>query len=152
MLRIRKHVLPLAVYVTLTSHFSFFLAAGRAWSGLKMAITDVKVLIFMIMTCAQLLGLSFVNFFPTCVFLVGYTAVTDAVLMFCFLWHFRIRTGSLRPLDFRRRSVCSWPRTSCQFFVPCGASDFVLVLNFYTRQSPMDLCIDRVSRECIARG
>ena len=30
-----------------------------------MAITDPKVLLFMIMTCSQLLGLSFVNFFPT---------------------------------------------------------------------------------------
>lgn len=36
-----------------------------AWSGLKMAITDIKVPLFMIMTCSQLLGLSFVNFFPT---------------------------------------------------------------------------------------
>lgn len=35
------------------------------WSGFKLAITDVKVLIFALMTCSQLLGLSFVNFFPT---------------------------------------------------------------------------------------
>ena len=34
-----------------------------------MALKDVKVYIFAIMTCSQLLGLSFVNFFPTYVFL-----------------------------------------------------------------------------------
>lgn len=35
--------------------------------GLKLALTDPRVYIFSIMTTAQLLGLSFVNFFPTCV-------------------------------------------------------------------------------------
>ncbi|KAF9257148.1 MFS general substrate transporter [Marasmius fiardii PR-910] len=33
--------------------------------GLKLAVTDSKVLLFAFMTIAQLLGLSFVNFFPT---------------------------------------------------------------------------------------
>jgi hypothetical protein len=37
----------------------------RAWFGLKLAIKDIKVPIFMIMACSQLLGFSFVNFFPT---------------------------------------------------------------------------------------
>lgn len=40
---------------------------GSAWEGLKMALKDPKVLIFSVMNCSQLLGLSFVNFFPTCV-------------------------------------------------------------------------------------
>ena len=36
-----------------------------ALTGLLMAIKDPKVPIFMLMCCSQLLGLSFVNFFPT---------------------------------------------------------------------------------------
>lgn len=35
------------------------------WQGLKMACMDPLVPLFSIMTCAQLLGLSFVQFFPT---------------------------------------------------------------------------------------
>lgn len=45
--------------------FNSSLFVYSAWVGLKMAIKDPKVPIFMIMTCSQLLGLSFVNFFPT---------------------------------------------------------------------------------------
>lgn len=37
----------------------------RPLKGLLMAIKDPKVWIFSIMNTAQLLGLSFVNFFPT---------------------------------------------------------------------------------------
>ncbi|OBZ71012.1 hypothetical protein A0H81_09535 [Grifola frondosa] len=36
-----------------------------AFTGLIMALKDPKVPIFAVMTCAQLLGLGFVNFFPT---------------------------------------------------------------------------------------
>lgn len=36
-----------------------------------MALKDPKVPIFAVMTCSQLLGLGFVNFFPTCVVLAG---------------------------------------------------------------------------------
>lgn len=35
--------------------------------GLKLALKDPKVFMFSIMTVSQLLGLSFVQFFPTCV-------------------------------------------------------------------------------------
>jgi len=41
------------------------LMAVRMWSGFRMAMTDVKVYIFAMLSLAQLLGLSFVNFFPT---------------------------------------------------------------------------------------
>ena len=35
------------------------------FEGLKLALKDRKVLIFMVMAASQLLGLSFINFFPT---------------------------------------------------------------------------------------
>ncbi len=35
--------------------------------GLKLALKDPLIYVFSIMNAAQLLGLSFVNFFPTCV-------------------------------------------------------------------------------------
>ena len=38
-----------------------------AFAGLVMALKDPKVPLFALMTCSQLLGLGFVNFFPTCV-------------------------------------------------------------------------------------
>ena len=37
-----------------------------------MALKDPKVPIFAVMTCSQLLGLSFVNFFPTYAFRFAY--------------------------------------------------------------------------------
>ncbi|CCO33009.1 hypothetical protein BN14_07076 [Rhizoctonia solani AG-1 IB] len=40
-------------------------ANDSAFAGLKMALKDPKVPILALMTCSQLLGLSFVNFFPT---------------------------------------------------------------------------------------
>ncbi|KAF8574831.1 MFS general substrate transporter [Ramaria rubella] len=58
-----------------------------AWSGLKMALKDVKVLIFMIMTCSQLLGLSFVNFFPTLAATLGFST-TISLLMAAPPWIF----------------------------------------------------------------
>jgi len=58
-----------------------------AWSGLKMAIMDIKVPIFMIMTCAQLLGLSFVNFFPTLAATLGFST-TISLLMAAPPWLF----------------------------------------------------------------
>ena len=39
--------------------------ADRIFDGFKLAIRDVKVWIFMLMSCVQLLGMSFINFFPT---------------------------------------------------------------------------------------
>ncbi|ELU35836.1 hypothetical protein AG1IA_10134 [Rhizoctonia solani AG-1 IA] len=40
-------------------------ANDSAFAGLIMALKDPKVPILAVMTCSQLLGLSFVNFFPT---------------------------------------------------------------------------------------
>lgn len=46
--------------------------------GLKMAIKDPIVLVFALMTTSQLLGLSFVQFFPTCVLaLLGKDCLTN---------------------------------------------------------------------------
>ena len=38
---------------------------SRAFKGLIMALKDPKVPLLALMGCAQLLGLGFVNFFPT---------------------------------------------------------------------------------------
>jgi len=42
------------------------------YDGLVLAIKDPKVLIFMVMSCSQLLGLSYINFFPTLTATLGY--------------------------------------------------------------------------------
>ncbi|EPT00465.1 hypothetical protein FOMPIDRAFT_1036789 [Fomitopsis schrenkii] len=52
-----------------------------AFTGFLMAIKDPKVPIFMVMCCSQLLGLSFVNFFPTIVDTMGYS--TTITLLLC---------------------------------------------------------------------
>ncbi|KZO90355.1 MFS general substrate transporter [Calocera viscosa TUFC12733] len=52
-----------------------------AWRGLVMAITDPKVPVFMWMTFVQLLGLSFVNFFPTLTQTLGFS--TTVTLLLC---------------------------------------------------------------------
>ncbi|KZO90354.1 MFS general substrate transporter [Calocera viscosa TUFC12733] len=56
-------------------------SGDTAWKGFKMAITDPKVLVFMFMTFVQLLGLSFVNFFPTLTQTLGYS--TTVTLLLC---------------------------------------------------------------------
>uniref|UniRef100_A0A0W0FI53 MFS general substrate transporter n=2 Tax=Moniliophthora roreri TaxID=221103 RepID=A0A0W0FI53_MONRR len=48
--------------------------------GLKMAITDIKVPILAIMTTSQLLGLSFVNFFPTLTETLGFNTTISLLL------------------------------------------------------------------------
>lgn len=48
--------------------------------GFKLAIKDPKVLLFAIMTLAQLLGLSFVNFFPTLTATLGYSTTITLLL------------------------------------------------------------------------
>ncbi|KAG9312026.1 major facilitator superfamily domain-containing protein [Chiua virens] len=55
--------------------------------GFKLAIRDIKVWIFMIMSCAQLLGLSFINFFPTLTATLGYST-TNTLLMAAPPWIF----------------------------------------------------------------
>ncbi len=39
--------------------------SSRGWQGLKMAIKDPLVLLFAIVSTAELLGMSLVQFFPT---------------------------------------------------------------------------------------
>ena len=55
--------------------------------GFVLAIKDIKVPIFMLMTCSQLLGLSFVNFFPTLTATLGYST-TVTLLMAAPPWIF----------------------------------------------------------------
>ncbi|KIJ65885.1 hypothetical protein HYDPIDRAFT_174700 [Hydnomerulius pinastri MD-312] len=50
------------------------------FEGFILAIKDPKVLIFMLMCCSQLLGLSFINFFPTLTATLGYST-TITLLM-----------------------------------------------------------------------
>ncbi|KAJ1299809.1 hypothetical protein OPQ81_000708 [Rhizoctonia solani] len=51
-----------------------------AYSGLIMALKDPKVPILAIMNCSQLLGLSFVNFFPTLTATLGYNTTISLLL------------------------------------------------------------------------
>ncbi|KXN84326.1 hypothetical protein AN958_12741 [Leucoagaricus sp. SymC.cos] len=51
-----------------------------AWKGFKMAIKDPLVDIFAIMTVCQLLGLSFVNFFPTLTQTLGFSTTITLLL------------------------------------------------------------------------
>jgi len=55
-------------------------AGDSAFAGLVMALKDPKVPIFAVMTCSQLLGLSFVNFFPTLTATLGYSTTVSLLL------------------------------------------------------------------------
>ncbi|KZS94139.1 MFS general substrate transporter [Sistotremastrum niveocremeum HHB9708] len=55
-------------------------AEDSAWTGFKQAISDPKVPIFAVMTCSQLLGLSFVNFFPTLTSTLGFNTTVSLLL------------------------------------------------------------------------
>jgi len=55
-------------------------AEDSAWQGLKMAIKDTLVPLFAIMTTAQLLGLSFVQFFPTLTQTLGVNTTVTLLL------------------------------------------------------------------------
>ena len=57
----------------LANDSKFDLCTYRAWRGLKLALQDPKVYIFALVCFTEILGLGFVNFFPTSVinFLVG---------------------------------------------------------------------------------
>ncbi|KZT05456.1 MFS general substrate transporter [Laetiporus sulphureus 93-53] len=48
--------------------------------GLKLALRDPKVLVFALMCCSQLLGLGFINFFPTIVDTMGYSTTITLLL------------------------------------------------------------------------
>ncbi|KIJ65884.1 hypothetical protein HYDPIDRAFT_109951 [Hydnomerulius pinastri MD-312] len=57
------------------------------FDGFKLAIRDPKVWVFMIMSCSQLLGLSYINFFPTLTATLGYNT-TITLLMAAPPWVF----------------------------------------------------------------
>ncbi|KAL5521337.1 hypothetical protein ACEPAG_9261 [Sanghuangporus baumii] len=50
------------------------------WTGLKLACKDIKVTIFALMGSTQLLGLSFVNFFPTLTSTLGFSTTISLLL------------------------------------------------------------------------
>ncbi|KAH7926979.1 MFS general substrate transporter [Leucogyrophana mollusca] len=62
-------------------------AEASVFEGFVMAIKDPKVWVFMVMTCSQLLGLSFINFFPTLTGTLGYST-TITLLMSAPPWIF----------------------------------------------------------------
>ncbi|KZV75903.1 MFS general substrate transporter [Peniophora sp. CONT] len=55
-------------------------STDTAWSGFVLAMKDPKVPIMAVMTCAQLLGLSFVNFFPTLTSTLGFSTTISLLL------------------------------------------------------------------------
>ncbi|KAG8743553.1 hypothetical protein FRC10_011793 [Ceratobasidium sp. 414] len=55
-------------------------AGDSAFAGLIMALKDPKVPIFAALSCSQLLGLSFVNFFPTLTATLGYSRTVSLLL------------------------------------------------------------------------
>ncbi|KAI0332944.1 MFS general substrate transporter [Cubamyces sp. BRFM 1775] len=55
-------------------------ATDSAMKGLIMALKDPKVPIFAVMTCSQLLGLGFVNFFPTIAGTLGFSTTVTLLL------------------------------------------------------------------------
>ncbi|KAF8625962.1 hypothetical protein AX17_006687 [Amanita inopinata Kibby_2008] len=55
-------------------------AEDSPWAGLKMAIKDVKVQLFTLMNISQLLGLSFVQFFPTLTKTLGFNTTISLLL------------------------------------------------------------------------
>ncbi|KAG2109337.1 major facilitator superfamily domain-containing protein [Suillus discolor] len=58
------------------------------YDGLLLAIKDPKTIIFMLMTCMQLLGLSFTNFFPTMISHCTFTAMAHCRLIASPPWIF----------------------------------------------------------------
>ncbi|KAH7906801.1 major facilitator superfamily domain-containing protein [Hygrophoropsis aurantiaca] len=62
-------------------------ANATIFDGFKLAIKDPKVLIFMLMSCSQLLGLSYINFFPTLTATLGFNT-TITLLMSAPPWIF----------------------------------------------------------------
>ena len=76
--------------------------------GLILAIKDPKVAIFAIMTAAQLLGLSFLQFFPTSEYILSndkYSNLADRSSL----------VGLQRPWGSAQPLLCSSPRTQCPF-------------------------------------
>ncbi|KAF7299842.1 Tartrate transporter [Mycena chlorophos] len=55
-------------------------ASDTPLQGLKMAVMDPLVWVFAIMNCAQLLGLSFINFFPTLAATLGFDTTISLLL------------------------------------------------------------------------
>ncbi|KAH9917542.1 MFS general substrate transporter [Fomitopsis serialis] len=55
-------------------------AHDTAWTGLVQALKDPKVAIFSIMNCSQLLGLGFINFFPTISATLGFSTTVSLLL------------------------------------------------------------------------
>ncbi|ETW74943.1 major facilitator superfamily [Heterobasidion irregulare TC 32-1] len=55
-------------------------AVDSAWNGFMLAMKDPKVSIMAVMTCSQLLGCSFINFFPTLTATLGFNTTISLLL------------------------------------------------------------------------
>ncbi|KAJ7064314.1 MFS general substrate transporter [Mycena amicta] len=55
-------------------------AQETPWVGLKLALADPLIAVFALMNCAQLLGLSFINFFPTLTATLGFNTTISLLL------------------------------------------------------------------------
>uniref|UniRef100_A0A0W0G1C8 MFS general substrate transporter n=1 Tax=Moniliophthora roreri TaxID=221103 RepID=A0A0W0G1C8_MONRR len=75
-----SYVTPLSSPRPLAPTPSFYFSFTSPGRGLKMAITDIKVSILAVMTTSQLLGLSFVNFFPTLTETLGFNTTISLLL------------------------------------------------------------------------
>ncbi|KAF4621306.1 hypothetical protein D9613_000827 [Agrocybe pediades] len=50
------------------------------WQGLKLALREPKVYLFAWMSCTQLLGLGFINFFPTLTATLGFSTTNTLLI------------------------------------------------------------------------
>ncbi|KAF7317476.1 MFS general substrate transporter [Mycena kentingensis (nom. inval.)] len=71
------------------------------WNGLKLALTDPLVLVFAVMNMSQLLGLGFINFFPTLTATLGFST-TISLLLAAPPWIFSSFLCSLNAWDADR--------------------------------------------------
>lgn len=129
-----------------------------ALAGLKQALQDPKVYIFSVMTCSQLLGLSFVNFFPTLTATLGFSTTISLVLaappwilatIVCCLnaWH-ADRTGErffhitgwwwgvMLGYIIGVSTMSTGGRYVSMFLMACGYSGFALTLVWVSNAIP----------------
>jgi len=133
-------------------------AEDSAWHGLKLAVNDPKVWVFSLMNCVQLLGLGFINFFPTIAGTMGFSTTVTLLMtappwilstIVCCLnsWH-ADRTGE----RFLHQCVPWWGvligyiigvssmsiggRYVAMFLMACGYAGFALTLVWVANAFP----------------
>ncbi|KAI0753050.1 MFS general substrate transporter [Daedaleopsis nitida] len=117
-------------------------ATESAFTGLIMALKDPKVPIFALMTCSQLLGLSFVNFFPTIAGTLGFSTTVTLLIaappwilatIVCCLnaWHAVILAYIIGTTTM---SISG--RYFAMFLMACGYAGFALTLVWVSNAVP----------------